>query len=186
MAACRRRRADLPDRLHGVGEDDGGAPAGRAPGVGVRRPRQGHRGRGGGTTVPDIFAAEGEAGFRKRETEALREVATSRKTVVATGGGAPAATRTSRRCWRRGACSGWRSRPRKPSSARGKASGRPLLDGAADPVAAARSLLECAAAVLRACPRAHRHRWPRRRGDRERVLRASLMMGVAGGMSSHE
>src|SRR3954463_1144928 len=44
---------------------------------------------GAGRTVADIFAAEGEAGFRMRETEALREVARRRKTVVATGGGAP-------------------------------------------------------------------------------------------------
>src|SRR3954471_7938685 len=42
-----------------------------------------------GKTVPEIFAAEGEAGFRKRETDAVRAVAQRRKTVVATGGGAP-------------------------------------------------------------------------------------------------
>src|SRR4029450_7991537 len=42
-----------------------------------------------GKAVADIFAAEGEAGFRKRETAALLEVAKQRKTVVATGGGAP-------------------------------------------------------------------------------------------------
>src|SRR5262245_55797562 len=40
-------------------------------------------------TVADIFAAEGEEGFRKRETEVLRDVARRRKTVIATGGGAP-------------------------------------------------------------------------------------------------
>src|SRR4051812_22202159 len=42
-----------------------------------------------GKTVAEIFKAEGEAGFRKRETGALSEVAERRKTVVATGGGAP-------------------------------------------------------------------------------------------------
>src|SRR4051812_17978196 len=42
-----------------------------------------------GKTVAEIFAAEGEAGFRRRETEALREVVQRRKTVVATGSGAP-------------------------------------------------------------------------------------------------
>src|SRR5213075_419155 len=31
--ACRRRRADLPDRVHGVREDHGGSPAGRAAGL---------------------------------------------------------------------------------------------------------------------------------------------------------
>jgi len=40
-------------------------------------------------TVAEIFASEGEPGFRKRETEALRDVVKRRKVVVATGGGAP-------------------------------------------------------------------------------------------------
>src|SRR4051812_21466710 len=44
---------------------------------------------GAGPTVAQIFAAEGEEGFLRRETAALREVARRRKTVVATGGGAP-------------------------------------------------------------------------------------------------
>jgi 3-dehydroquinate dehydratase-1 len=42
-----------------------------------------------GLTIPAIFAAEGEAGFRDRETEALRAVAAAGPQVVATGGGAP-------------------------------------------------------------------------------------------------
>lgn len=39
-------------------------------------------------TIPQIFAQEGEAGFRDWETRALREIAASRPCVVATGGGA--------------------------------------------------------------------------------------------------
>ena len=39
-------------------------------------------------TVAEIFAAEGEAGFRRRESDAVREAAARRRTVVATGGGA--------------------------------------------------------------------------------------------------
>ena len=42
-----------------------------------------------GRPIPDIFAAEGEAGFRARETEALsRVVSAANGAVVALGGGA--------------------------------------------------------------------------------------------------
>src|SRR6476661_5383130 len=41
-----------------------------------------------GMTVPDIFAAEGEAGFREREARAVRAAGARRRTVIATGGGA--------------------------------------------------------------------------------------------------
>jgi shikimate kinase len=95
-----------------------------------------------GKTVPEIFAAEGEAGFRKRETEALREVAKRRKTVVATGGGAPCSEENldvmlaeARVLW-------LDVTAEEAVRRAGKASGRPLLDGAVDPVAAARALLD--------------------------------------------
>lgn len=42
-----------------------------------------------GMTVPQIFATEGETGFRARETAALRDVAQGQPCVVATGGGVP-------------------------------------------------------------------------------------------------
>ena len=43
-----------------------------------------------GQSIPAIFAAEGEAGFRQREAAALREVASRpAPLVVATGGGTP-------------------------------------------------------------------------------------------------
>ena len=44
-----------------------------------------------GQTIPEIFAAEGEDGFRRREAAALAAVAghTGRPLVVATGGGTP-------------------------------------------------------------------------------------------------
>ncbi|MEZ0387598.1 MAG: shikimate kinase, partial [Verrucomicrobium sp.] len=38
-------------------------------------------------SIPDIFAAEGEAGFRKRETEALKSLLGKEGMVIATGGG---------------------------------------------------------------------------------------------------
>jgi shikimate kinase len=40
-----------------------------------------------GCTIRDIFAREGEAGFRERETAALREVLVREPLVLATGGG---------------------------------------------------------------------------------------------------
>jgi shikimate kinase len=42
-----------------------------------------------GASIPQIFAHEGEAHFRERETQALRRVAEHGPVVVATGGGAP-------------------------------------------------------------------------------------------------
>ena len=40
-------------------------------------------------TIPQIFAEEGESGFRKKEQNALHEVATFDDVIVATGGGTP-------------------------------------------------------------------------------------------------
>ena len=40
-----------------------------------------------GRTIPDIFAAEGEAGFRAIETEVLREVAAKDPLFISCGGG---------------------------------------------------------------------------------------------------
>ena len=40
-----------------------------------------------GRSIPEIFAAEGEAGFRDRETAALRELCASGGRILATGGG---------------------------------------------------------------------------------------------------
>lgn len=41
-----------------------------------------------GCNIAEVFAREGEAGFRRREVEALRHTAERSQTVVATGGGA--------------------------------------------------------------------------------------------------
>lgn len=40
-----------------------------------------------GRSIPEIFASEGEEGFRKRETEALRSLLDKRGMIIATGGG---------------------------------------------------------------------------------------------------
>ncbi len=41
-----------------------------------------------GTTIPIIFELEGEAGFRRRESEVIADLAAKRPMVLATGGGA--------------------------------------------------------------------------------------------------
>ena len=41
-----------------------------------------------GRSIPDIFAAEGDAGFRKYETAALLDALDADNAVIATGGGA--------------------------------------------------------------------------------------------------
>lgn len=43
--------------------------------------------RQAGKSIPDIFAQEGEVGFRKRETEVLRKLGSMSGQVIATGGG---------------------------------------------------------------------------------------------------
>jgi len=40
-------------------------------------------------TIPQIFAEEGEDGFRRKERKVLEEVATFDDVIIATGGGAP-------------------------------------------------------------------------------------------------
>jgi len=47
-----------------------------------------------GMAIPIIFEREGEAGFRDRESEALRAIANAGPFVVATGGGAPVRSKT--------------------------------------------------------------------------------------------
>lgn len=131
-----------------------------------------------GKTIADIFAAEGETGFRKRETTALREVAERRKAVVATGGGAPCSEENIEVMLAAGRVF-WLDVPAAAAVERaGKASGRPLLDGATDPVAAARKLLSARAPFY---ARAHARIETENRSAEEVVnglLRASLMMAV--------
>lgn len=43
--------------------------------------------RQAGKSIPDIFAQEGESGFRRRETEVLRNLGSQSGLVIATGGG---------------------------------------------------------------------------------------------------
>jgi shikimate kinase len=42
-----------------------------------------------GTTIPDIFARQGEPAFRELERQLVEQLATRRQTVISTGGGLP-------------------------------------------------------------------------------------------------
>lgn len=56
-----------------------------------------------GRTIPQIFAEEGEEGFRRRESELLREVVVGERQVIACGGGVVLRRenrqRLRERCW---------------------------------------------------------------------------------------
>lgn len=55
-----------------------------------------------GRSIPEIFASEGETGFRDRETAAIRQVAAKPGQVIATGGGALLRPENLRHLGRRG------------------------------------------------------------------------------------
>jgi shikimate kinase len=96
---------------------------------------------GAGRTVPQIFAAEGEAGFRRRETDAVREAAARRRAVIATGGGAACREENLAAMCLNGRVVALEVSAEESVRRAGPASGRPLFDGQADPVGAARALL---------------------------------------------
>jgi shikimate kinase len=91
-------------------------------------------------TISQIFADEGEAGFRAHEARALSTVAADRRTVVATGGGAATREENLQTMLRSGRVVALGVTPEEAvRRARGGA-GRPLLAGA-DPLGAATALL---------------------------------------------
>jgi shikimate kinase len=97
--------------------------------------------RAAGATVPEIFAREGEAGFRRREAEAVRAAAVGRGTVIATGGGAACREENLSLMLASGRVVALEVSPAEAIRRTGSRSGRPLLDGSADPLAAAAELL---------------------------------------------
>lgn len=97
--------------------------------------------RAAGMPVAEIFAREGEPAFRRRETEALRAAAAERRTVLATGGGAACRDENLQIMLASGRVVALDVSAGEAVRRTGRASGRPLLDGAADPVAAADALL---------------------------------------------
>ena len=93
-----------------------------------------------GMSIPDIFAREGEAGFRQRESDAIRAVVQGNGQVIATGGGA-VMRRENLSALRAAGTLVWLRAPLEEMLARARAEGsRPLL--AADDAAVARRYQE--------------------------------------------
>jgi shikimate dehydrogenase len=79
-----------------------------------------------GQTIAELFASEGEAGFRRRERAALEALA-GRRAVVALGGGAPAQPGACGRLIASGTLVYLRARPETLAARVGDAAARPLL-----------------------------------------------------------
>lgn len=94
-----------------------------------------------GMTVAEIFAQEGEAGFRRREAEAVRAAAARRRTIIATGGGAACREENLQTMLTAGRVVALSATPAEVLRRTGRGSGRPLLDSKADPLGTAASLL---------------------------------------------
>jgi shikimate kinase/3-dehydroquinate synthase len=94
-----------------------------------------------GMSIPDLFAAEGEAGFRRREAEELdRLLEAPGPRVVALGGGALVDTARRRAVLTRARVVTLVARP-ETIAARTAGTGRPLLDSAPDRLARIHELL---------------------------------------------
>jgi shikimate kinase len=98
--------------------------------------------RAAGASVAEIFAREGEEGFRRRETEAVRAAAAGRRQVVATGGGAACREENLALMLAAGRVVALDVSAAEAIRRTGTRSGRPLLDESSDPLAAAAALLE--------------------------------------------
>ena len=105
-----------------------------------------------GRSIPELFASEGEAGFRKREREALEAVA-GRRAVVALGGGAAAQPGVMEKLLATGTAVYLRARPETLAERAAQDPTRPLLAGLDAPARLAkvrRLLAEREPAYLRA------------------------------------
>lgn len=100
--------------------------------------------RRSGSTISEIFAREGEAGFRRREAAVVEELLDLSECVVVPGGGWVASGPDRLDGLPPDTLSVWlRVTPEEAvRRARAAGPGRPLLDRAEDPVAEARRLLE--------------------------------------------
>jgi len=94
-----------------------------------------------GVSILEIFRQGGEAAFRALELLALDQALGEPRTVIATGGGAACRQPNLDRMLARGRVVALLADVDEVLRRTGPASGRPLLDGAADPAAAARQLL---------------------------------------------
>jgi shikimate kinase len=87
-----------------------------------------------GMSVSQIFAAEGEAGFRRREAQAVEDAAGWVRTVVATGGGAACVEGNLARMLEAARVVVLDVEPAEVVRRAGRGVGRPLLEGATDPL----------------------------------------------------
>ncbi len=94
-----------------------------------------------GRSVAEIFRTEGEPTFRRRETDALRRALRVRGAIIATGGGAACSEENLAAMLAGGLVVALTAPAAEIARRAGRLSGRPLLDGAPDPVAAAAELL---------------------------------------------
>jgi shikimate kinase len=94
-----------------------------------------------GRTIPEIFANEGEDGFRLREAEAVRQAAGLRRVVIATGGGAACREANLSRMLESGHVVTLEVSPEEVVRRTQGRTARPLLDGAADPLVTVTNLL---------------------------------------------
>lgn len=91
--------------------------------------------------IPEIFRAEGEPGFRRREAAALDKALLDVNAVIATGGGAACREDNLRKMLQQAFVVALWADAEEVIKRVGQRSGRPLLDGADDPQAVARKLL---------------------------------------------
>lgn len=94
-----------------------------------------------GMAIPEIFASEGEAGFRRRERRLIATMASRDNLVLATGGGAVLDPENLRTLKARGLLVCLQAEPRTILERIGPDSGRPLLE-TADRMARILALLE--------------------------------------------
>lgn len=95
-----------------------------------------------GRPVAEVFRAEGEPAFRRLESEALRAALREPEAVIATGGGAACREENLAVMLDQATVVALSVTPAEVIRRTGTRSGRPLLDGAADPLTAAKELLE--------------------------------------------
>lgn len=95
-----------------------------------------------GMTVAEIFRRGGEPEFRRQEAEALRRALAVPGVVLATGGGAACQEANLQAMLAAAHVVALSAPPSAVVARTGGRSGRPLLDGASDPLAAAEALLK--------------------------------------------
>ena len=94
-----------------------------------------------GMKIPELFRSQGEPAFRRVESEALENALKMDSLVLATGGGAACREDNLQAMLAAGYVVALSAPPAEVLKRTGGASGRPLLDSAADPLAEAQRLL---------------------------------------------